>query len=61
VCSASVSCETTAAGSCCIVWLAESIRGFRECLGCAGGVRLRAGTATGHEGFALSIREWCGS
>jgi hypothetical protein len=64
VCSVSVSCETMAAGLCCIgdvVWLAQSIRGSRECLGCAGGVRLRAGMATGHEGFALGIREWCGS
>lgn len=63
-CSASMSCETTAAGSCCtgdVMWLAESIRGSRQCLGCTGGVRLRAGTATSHEGFALGIHEWCGS
>jgi hypothetical protein len=64
MCSVSVSCETTAASSCCIgdvVWLAESIWGSHECLGCASDVRLRARTATGHEGFALGIREWCGS
>jgi hypothetical protein len=52
-----MSCETMAAGSRCtgdVVWLAEMRRGSSPCLGCAGGVRLRARTAIGQEGFALA-------